>query len=110
MKKIVNFRISVKLLERLRLNVPPRQRSEFIRQAVDQYMNMPVQRLPDRPHVQGFGKQFTQVAALIEESVLDRIKDLYPGNSISVVIEVAIISALREFEEDFDADKSAEAH
>jgi metal-responsive CopG/Arc/MetJ family transcriptional regulator len=94
MKRIVNFRLSKRALHALRENVKARQRSEFIRRAIDSYLELPKQHLTDRPHIRGFEKEFEQVAAMIDDDCIEKIKNIYPNVSSSVVIETAIMQAI----------------
>jgi hypothetical protein len=93
-KRIMNFRLTKIALKALRDNVRAGQRSEFIRQAIDSFLQQPVQDLYERHHLRGFEKNLEQVAAMINEDCMDRIKNIYPDVSASVVIETAIMQAI----------------
>jgi hypothetical protein len=108
MKKLVNFRLSKRALAALRAAIQDRQRSKFIRQAIDHYLTLPkAQNLDDRPHIRGFEPEFEQVAALIPESSLQKLREIYPNVSSSVVIEAAIMYSLELLNDNADTSSPA---
>lgn len=93
MKKLVNFRLSIDTLGALRASVEARQRSGFIRRAINDYLELPRQPIKNQPQP-GSEPEFEQVAALLEQNCLDKLRHIYPDVSSSGVIEAAIIHAL----------------
>jgi hypothetical protein len=93
MKKLVNFCLSIDTLGALRASVENKQRSGFIRRAINGYLELPRQpvknqRQPDSE------PELEQVAVLLEQNCLDKLRQIYPDVPSSVVIETAIIHAL----------------
>lgn len=93
-----NFRLSSLAKDKLDLVAPPQacRRSRFIRQAIVDYLQKPVQPLVERPHIRGRQTDYQQVCAILNQEQVDGIKAVYPDVSVSVVIQAAVFSALRK--------------
>lgn len=76
---------------------PPQRkmRSPFIRDAIVAFLNQPKQALADRPHLRGRSADYKQVCAILSEDLVNAIKEVYPEVSVSVVIQAAVVFALR---------------
>jgi hypothetical protein len=94
MKKMINFRLSCAVLGALRASVAKRQRAGFIRQAIDSYLELPKQPIENKLQADIEPQEFEQVAALVASESLDKLRQMYPDVSSSVVIEVALLRAL----------------
>jgi hypothetical protein len=77
---------------------PPalRKRSPFIREALDEFMKKDIVPLSDRPHQTGLNKKYIQVCATISPDIVHDIKVKYPDNSVSVVIQAAVLDLLEQ--------------
>ncbi|MVF24241.1 hypothetical protein EVC37_21920 [Methylocaldum sp. BRCS4] len=93
-KKLNNIRLNASTLIRLNDYIPPRRRSAFIREAIDEYLNLPPQNLLDRPRIRGGTIRYVQVPFLISDSQKALLDLLYFDVSISVVVQKAILTKL----------------
>lgn len=96
-KKLNNIRLNASTLTRLNEYIPSRRRSAFIRDALDEYLSLPPQNLPDRPRIRGGTIRYSQVPFLIYDSQKAKIDLLYPDVSISVVVQNAILTKLDKY-------------
>jgi hypothetical protein len=94
MKKLVNFRLSTEALGALRASVEERQRSGFIRRAIESYLDLPTQPIENKPQTDTGPQGFEQVAAVLDSESLNKLGQMYPGVSSSAVIEAAILHGL----------------
>lgn len=93
-KKLNNIRLNASTLTRLNDYIPPRRRSAFIREAIDEYLNLPPQNLLDRPRIRGGTIHYVQVPFLISDTQKALLDLLYFDVSISVVVQKAILTKL----------------
>lgn len=94
------FRLSSAAKKKMDAVAPPRRkmRSPFIRESLVQFLSLPIQPLADRPHLRGRSAEYKQVCAILSEDLVGAIKEVYPLVSVSVVIQAALLSALRSHE------------
>ena len=92
------FRISSIAKEKMDQVASPQkhQRSAFIRYAIKVFLCKPKQALADRPHLRGQSAEYRQVCAILSQEQVSEIKAVYEEVSVSVVIQAAVVSALRK--------------
>lgn len=96
MKSVIRLTTEVKAkMDRV---APPRKhmRSQFIREALDNYLAKAKQALADRPHIRGRVQVYKSICVILDPDVKEAIKKAYPEVSESVVIQAAISSELRK--------------
>ena len=96
MKSVIRLANDVK--DKMDRVAPPRKhmRSQFIRDALVNFLSKPKQPLADRPHIRGRGQAYKSICVILDPDLKEAIRKAYPEVSESVVIQAAISSELRK--------------